>query len=86
MSTAVFVQLGLKIGINGVTAGTMKVNAPMRGVMRSLGVEEAEELIVVEGRGVLAELSFTVERRKWKDVDLDVAWGDSKLGEADKVN
>lgn len=86
LSTAVFVQLGFEIGRNGVSAGTMKANGAMRGVMRSLGVEEVEDLVVVEGRGVLAELLFVVERERWKDVKLDVVWGENELKTVDKVD
>lgn len=75
LSTAVMITLAFKIGKeDNVEAGTMKANAAMRGVMRSLGIEEKEKLVVVEGRGVLAELSYTIERSKWKDIGLDVNW------------
>ncbi|KAE8447143.1 hypothetical protein EG329_011127 [Mollisiaceae sp. DMI_Dod_QoI] len=83
VSTRVLIQLAFEIGKSSkVEAGTMKANMAFRGVMRSLGVEEEEKLVVVEGRGVLAELSYTIEREKWKDVEFVVVWG----GEGVKVD
>ncbi|KUJ07162.1 uncharacterized protein LY89DRAFT_702552 [Mollisia scopiformis] len=84
LCTAVLVQLGFEVGEKGVEAGTMKVNGGFRGVMRSLGVVEEEKLVVAEGRGILAELSYTVDREKWRDVELDVVWGEGTLGRVDE--
>ena len=49
-----------------------QINGPFRALMKSLGIEE--EKLVVEGRGVLAEVLYTVDREKWTDIELDVAW------------
>lgn len=58
------------------TLGTMKSNTAMRGVMKGLGVVEREEVVVVEGRGVVAEVVFEVEREGWKEVEMVVEFED----------
>ena len=70
----VLTQLGFELGMK-ISSGTMKINGPMRGVMRSLGVEEVEKIVSIPGRGVVAELEYTVERDRWRNVDMRVEFG-----------
>lgn len=70
----VLTQMGFELGMK-ISSGTMKANEPMRGVMKSLGVDEVEKMVILPGRGVVAELDYTVEREKWKDVDMKVEFG-----------
>jgi RimJ/RimL family protein N-acetyltransferase len=72
----VLTQMGFELGMK-ISSGTMKANEPMRGVMRSLGVDEVEKVVSLPGRGLVAELDYTVGRDKWKDVDMKVEFGGS---------
>lgn len=55
---------------------TMKANEGMRGVMRGLGVEEKVEDVEMEGRGVVAQIVYVVEKEKWEDVGVSLEFGD----------
>lgn len=67
----IFTQLGWELGLK-ISSGTMKANKAMRGVMKSLGVEEVEKVVEIPGRGVVAELDYEIEREKWKNIDMKV--------------
>lgn len=60
-------DLGLRAG-----AGTMKANMSMRGLMASLGVNENEHVVELPGRGVVAELGYTIEVERWQRVDMNI--------------
>lgn len=72
----VFVQLGWALGLR-VHVGTMKGNAAMRGVMRSLGVEGREKIVDIPGRGVVAEVEYEVERDGWRAAEMAVEFGEA---------
>jgi RimJ/RimL family protein N-acetyltransferase len=72
----VLTQLGFELGMH-ISLGTMKANAPMRGIMKSLGIEEEEKIIEIPGRGVVAEVEYTIERAQWADIDIKVEFGES---------
>jgi RimJ/RimL family protein N-acetyltransferase len=71
----VLTQLGFEIGEN-ISTGTMKANAPMRGIMKSLGIEEIENIVEIPRRGVVAEIEWEIERAKWKSIDMKVEFGE----------
>lgn len=73
-SIQVFTQLGFDLGLK-ISTGTMKANAPMRGIMKSLRIEEVEKIVEIPGRGVVAEVEYNLERAKWKDIDMKVEFG-----------
>jgi RimJ/RimL family protein N-acetyltransferase len=73
-SIQVFTQLGFELGLE-ISSGTMKANAPMRGIMKSLGIEEIDKIVEIPGRGVVAEVEYNLERAKWKDLDMEIAFG-----------
>lgn len=60
-------QMGLQ-----VSRGTMESNAGMRSVMRSLRVEEGKEVANIPGRGVVAELAYSVKRGMWVEVEMGI--------------
>lgn len=64
-------QICFQVGL-GAVSGTMKVNAPMRGVMKSLGVAEKEEITDLPGRGIVSELAYSIEQDKWIDIGMNV--------------
>lgn len=74
-SIQVFTQLGFELGLK-ISSGTMKANAPMRGIMKSLGIEEVEKIVELPGRGVVAELDYAIDHEKWKDIDMKVVFGE----------
>ena len=55
----------------------MKANAPMRGIMSSLGIEEIEKIVDIPGRGVVAEIEWELKREEWKTIDMNVEFGES---------
>ncbi|OBT63775.1 hypothetical protein VE03_06905 [Pseudogymnoascus sp. 23342-1-I1] len=59
------IGIGLATGVGSVSVGTMRANEGMRGVMRGLGVEGREEDVVIEGRGVVAEVLYVVRPGEW---------------------
>lgn len=69
--TCVLAQLALASGLQ-VVAGTMKDNKPMRAILNNLGFEEKEEILELEGRGVVAEYTYSLPRDGWKEVPLRV--------------
>ncbi|KAM0161140.1 hypothetical protein ACHAPG_002619 [Botrytis cinerea] len=71
LTTSVLTQLALNFGLQAV-AGTMRDNEPMRSTLRNLGFVEEEKIIELEGRGIVAEFSYTLSRKGWKDIDLSV--------------
>lgn len=74
VTVRVFAQLGFEMGMT-IEAGTMKANGPMRGLMKSLGIAEVEEIVDIPGRGVVAELVYKIDRRALKEIDMRVEFG-----------
>jgi RimJ/RimL family protein N-acetyltransferase len=69
----VLLRLSNEIETDVIEAGTMKWNKGMRALARSLGLVEAEELKVVPGRGVVADLLFKdIERERWAGLEMVV--------------
>lgn len=54
--------------------GTMNANGPMRGVAKSLGLEEKDEHVEIPGRGVVCEVGFTFKKEEWKTVVTQVSF------------
>jgi RimJ/RimL family protein N-acetyltransferase len=77
LAMAVLIQLGFAFGLQ-LEPGTMKANGPMRGVMASLGVAEEEELVVIPGRGVVAEVVYRVRRERWREVEMRVVFDEEE--------
>ncbi|THV51281.1 hypothetical protein BGAL_0116g00130 [Botrytis galanthina] len=71
LTASVLTQLTLSFGLQAV-AGTMRDNEPMRSTLRNLGFVEEEKIIEIEGRGIVAELSYTLLREAWKDIEMSV--------------
>ncbi|TGO90009.1 hypothetical protein BPOR_0083g00100 [Botrytis porri] len=71
LTASVLTQLTLDFGLQTV-AGTMRDNEAMRSTLRNLGFVEEEKIIEIEGRGVVAEFSYTLLREGWKDIELSV--------------
>lgn len=69
--TCVLAQLALASGLQ-VVAGTMKDNKPMRAILNNLGFEEKEEILELEGRGIVAEYTYSLPKDGWKEVPLRV--------------
>ena len=55
---------------------TMRANQGMRGVMRGLGVEENVEDVMMEGRGLVAEIVYVVEKEKWDGLGVCLEFGE----------
>jgi RimJ/RimL family protein N-acetyltransferase len=73
----VLLRLSNEIAADGVEAGTMRGNVPMRALARSLGLGEREEVVVVEGRGVVAEILFGgIERERLVGLEMGVVFGE----------
>jgi RimJ/RimL family protein N-acetyltransferase len=64
-------MMGRRVGVK-----TMKANAGMRGVMKRLGVEERIEDVMMEGRGLVAEIVYIVEQEKWEKLGVCLEFGD----------
>ena len=75
-SIQVLTQLGFALG-EEISVGTMKANAPMRGIMSSLGIEETEKIVDIPGRGVVAEIEWELKSEEWKTIDMNVEFGES---------
>ncbi|KAF7875140.1 hypothetical protein EAF04_002312 [Stromatinia cepivora] len=75
LTASVLTQLTLDFGLQ-VVAGTMRDNEPMRSTLRSLGFLEEEKVIEIEGRGVVAEFSYSLLREGWKDIEMRVEFGE----------
>ncbi|KAM0157100.1 hypothetical protein ACHAQE_006080 [Botrytis cinerea] len=66
-------KLSCELNVDVVEAGTMKKNAAMRGLMRSLGIEEVEEEKIMPGNRKVADIMFKdIERQRWKDFEIQV--------------
>ncbi|TGO15758.1 hypothetical protein BTUL_0036g00490 [Botrytis tulipae] len=66
-------RLSCEMNVDVVEAGTMKKNAAMRGLMRSLGIEEVEEEKIMPGNRKVAEIMFKdIERQRWRDFEIQV--------------
>lgn len=74
---AVLAQIAFDFGLP-VTSGTMKANAPMRAVMASLGVPEEEKLVTAPGRGVLAEVEYSISKENWAGIEMKIEFDESK--------
>ena len=74
-SIQVFTQLGFELG-KEISTGTMKANAAMRGIMKSLGIEEIEKVVDIPGRGVVAEIEGELERMKWRSIPMNIQFED----------
>ncbi|KAG4027668.1 hypothetical protein MFRU_028g00900 [Monilinia fructicola] len=73
-------RLSNELDVDAVEAGTFKANAAMRGLMRSLGVEETDEEKIMPGNRKVAEVLFKdIARERWKDLEIGVEF----LGMAD---
>ncbi|KAJ8065767.1 hypothetical protein OCU04_006432 [Sclerotinia nivalis] len=75
LTASVLTQLTLDFGLQ-VVAGTMRDNEPMRSTLRNLGFLEEEKVIEIEGRGVVAEFSYSLSREGWKDIEMRVEFGE----------
>jgi GNAT superfamily N-acetyltransferase len=73
LTVQVLSQLCWSMGLRA-SMGTMNSNAPMRGVMRSLGAEERVEITELPGRGIVAELAYTVNEGDWEEIGMNVAF------------
>ncbi|OBT68107.1 hypothetical protein VE03_01551 [Pseudogymnoascus sp. 23342-1-I1] len=73
--TGVMVEIALIMG-GGVRVRTMKANAGMRGVMRGLGVEEKVEDVMIEGKGLVAEIVYEVKKEKWEGLQVFLEFGE----------
>jgi RimJ/RimL family protein N-acetyltransferase len=69
LSVTVLAQICFDCGMSP-TAGTMKSNQAMRAVMASVGAAEKEQIVDIPGRGIVAELGYSIERETWKDIDI----------------
>ncbi|TGO65760.1 hypothetical protein BCON_0001g00760 [Botryotinia convoluta] len=73
-------RLSCELNVDVVEAGTMKKNAAMRGLMRSLGIGEIEEEKIMPGNRKVAEIMFKdIERQRWRDFEIQIEF----LGEVD---
>jgi RimJ/RimL family protein N-acetyltransferase len=76
LSMQVLIQLAHNMGIERLEAGTMKANQPMRALMASLKIPGRDEIKKAPGRGVLAEILYTIPKTvDWEDIDLHVEFG-----------
>ncbi|OBT44918.1 hypothetical protein VE00_04753 [Pseudogymnoascus sp. WSF 3629] len=64
-------MMGRRVGVR-----TMKANAGMRGVMKRLEVEERVEDVMMEGRGLVAEIVYIVEQEKREKLGVCLEFGD----------
>lgn len=63
-------MMGGRVGVR-----TMKANLGMRGVMRGLVVEERVEDVVMEGRGLVAEIVYEVDKEMWEGLGVRLEFG-----------
>ena len=74
IAMSVLIQIGFEFPIP-ISAGTMKTNVAMRALMKSLRVPEEEKLVTAPGRGVLAEVVYSIQREDWKVLEMKVEFG-----------
>ena len=76
LSMKVLVQLGRRMGVEKLEAGTMKLNKPFQALMASLNLPGKDEIIEAPGRGVVGEILYRIpETVDWEDLDLKVEFG-----------
>jgi RimJ/RimL family protein N-acetyltransferase len=63
----VLLRLSNEIDASVISVGTMKANNLMCALAKSLGFEEREEIVDIPGRGVIAEVLFSIDHAKWRD-------------------
>lgn len=68
-------RLSNELNVDSVEAGTMKGNAAMRRLMRSLGIEEMEEEKIMPGNRKVAEIMFKdIDRERWRGFEFMVGF------------
>jgi RimJ/RimL family protein N-acetyltransferase len=78
----VLLRLSCEVQTDIIEAGTMKDNAPMRALAKSVGLVETEEIKTAPGGMVVAELLFKdIEREKWRDFPIVVEFKDQVVSE-----
>jgi hypothetical protein len=66
-------RLSNEVDVDVIEAGTMKENTEMRALARSVGLVETDEVKVIEGKGIVAELLFKdIERERWRGLEMVV--------------
>jgi RimJ/RimL family protein N-acetyltransferase len=66
-------RLSNEVDVDVIEAGTMKENTGMRALARSVGLVETDEVKVIEGKGIVAELLFKdIERERWRGLEMVV--------------
>ncbi|CAG8978142.1 hypothetical protein HYALB_00013025 [Hymenoscyphus albidus] len=64
-------RLSNEVDADIIEAGTMKENASMRAIAKSVGLVESDKINFVPGRGVVADVMFeNIERERWRDFDM----------------
>jgi RimJ/RimL family protein N-acetyltransferase len=63
----VLLRLSNEIDASVISVGTMKANKPMRALATRLGFEEREKIVDFPGRGVIAEVLFSIDHAKWRE-------------------
>ena len=78
-SWKVLIQLAFNLGVERIEAGTMKDNVAMRALMRSLRFPEIDDIKIIPGRGVVAEVLWDISGRRdvWEKIDLQTDFGES---------
>ncbi|TVY45876.1 hypothetical protein LOCC1_G005044 [Lachnellula occidentalis] len=78
----VLLRLSNELEVDVIEAGTMRWNSGMRGVARSVGLVETDEVKEVRGQGVVAEVMFKdIERERWRGLDMVVEFQDQGVSE-----
>ncbi|CAG8949460.1 hypothetical protein HYFRA_00007690 [Hymenoscyphus fraxineus] len=66
-------RLSNEVDADIIEAGTMKENASMRAMAKSVGLVESDKIKFVPGRGVVADVMFeNIERERWRDFEMVV--------------
>jgi hypothetical protein len=71
----VLLRLSNEIDATVISVATMKANKPMRALATSLEFVEREEIVDFPGKGVIAEVVFSIDNarwRAWKDYEINV--------------
>ncbi|QKX61864.1 uncharacterized protein TRUGW13939_09020 [Talaromyces rugulosus] len=75
LTMQVLIQLGRRMGIQRLEAGTMKSNQAMQALMASLNIPGRDEIKEIPIRGVVAEILWDIPETADWEIDLQLEFG-----------
>jgi RimJ/RimL family protein N-acetyltransferase len=75
LTMQVLIQLGQRMGIQRMEAGTMKSNQAMQALMASLNIPGRDEIKEIPTRGVVAEILYDIPETVDWEINLQLEFG-----------